>query len=118
MRKILILSLALFSSLGCVFASSATPIHRDPVKSPVVRPQVPENDKNLIILNDFYARDDQFVYAVNADKSAWQKIPVVEYSTFTVLGGQFARDTHNIFQRGSLVKGADMKTFTIISAEH
>ena len=71
-----------------------------------------------MILNDFYAVDETFVYSINDVRTAWVKMPTADRTNFTVIRGQFARDADQIFYRGKKVQGADIKTFSILSESH
>ena len=74
--------------------------------------------KGLIILNDFYAVDEDFVYSINDVRIAWVKMPMADRTNFTVIRGQFARDVDQVFYRGKKIEGVDVKTFSVISAQY
>lgn len=71
-----------------------------------------------MILGDYYAVDRESVYVVNETRSAWVKMPTADRATFRVLGGQFARDRNQIFQKGTRVEGADLGSFSVISGQY
>jgi hypothetical protein len=123
MRKIMILSFVIFMASVSVFADGNavinTPNTPPPINTPT-KPTVPPKDipKGLIILNDFYAVDENFVYAINSTNTAWVKIPTADRTNFTVIRGQFARDVDQIFFRGKKIEGIDVRSFSMISAQH
>lgn len=101
MRKIFSLSLLAFLLLSVAFASSGTSIIPKPVKEIITRPTTtPVQIKGMVILNDFYAVDENFVYSVNPTHTAWVKMPNADRVTIKVITGQFARDIDQIFVRG------------------
>ena len=119
----MILSFVIFMAYVSVFADGNTVISisntTPPINTPT-KPTVPPKDvpKGLIILNDFYAVDDDFVYAINSASTAWVKIPTADRTNFTVIRGQFARDVDQIFFRGKKIDGIDARSFSMISAQH
>ncbi len=120
MRKISTLSLFVFLLFSVVFASSGTTIIPKPVKEVVTTaPTVkPTQVKGLVILNDFYAVDENFVYAVNEKHNAWVKMPNADRVTIKLITGQFARDIDQIFVRGQKLERADIDSFSVISGQY
>ncbi len=120
MRKIIVLS-SIFFLVSTVLASSATDTPPQPIKdTPVITgPTVkPTPVKGLVILNDFYAVDEDFVYSVNEAHNGWVKMPNADRVTIKVIAGQFARDADQIFVRGQTLRGADIDSFSIISGQY
>ena len=72
----------------------------------------------MIILNDDYAIDENFVYVVNSTHTAWVKMPNADRVSFKILDGQYARDADQIFQMGKKIEGADQNSFSVISGEY
>ncbi len=119
MRKIIVLS-SLFFLVGA-FASSGSVTQPKPTpEKPVVANPItkPTPVKGLVILNDYYAVDENFVYAVNDAQNGWVKMPNADRVTITVIAGQFARDVDQIFVRGRKLVGADIDSFSVISGQH
>ncbi len=120
MRKIIALSSLLF--FVSIFASSgAVNTPKTPTEKPVVTSPItpkPTPIKGLIILNDYYAVDENSAYAVNDAQNGWIKIPSADRATMTLIAGQFARDKDEIFVRGKKLEGVDIDSFSVISGQH
>jgi|GEM_PF-1293079 len=87
MKKIVVLSLFIFTPFIGVFASSGSPTvpqEKPVIEKPIVTPSQ-KPIKGLIILGDNYAIDTDAVYVVNTTRSGWTQIPNADRATFKVL---------------------------------
>lgn len=93
--SLLLVNLVIFSS---VFAAgvtttklsnaSTTTSQTDTKKTPI---------KGLVILNDYFAHDENKIYTLNDTKTGWDILPAADYDTFRVMLGWFAQDKNDIF---------------------
>ena len=121
MKKTLLLSSAflILLTLSSVFAAGVTT-----TKVPVVSSQLPIVNtekkiiKGLVILNDYYARDEKSVYTINKAKNGWVALDTADRDTFKVMLGRFAQDKNHIFSMGDILDKVDRASFVVISGTH
>jgi len=74
--------------------------------------------KWLVILNDFFARDEKNAYTINSERTGWTAIEGADRETFKVILGRFAQDKNSIFSFWEKLQDIDQKSFVIISGTH
>lgn len=118
-KNLLILSTLLtLLTLSHTFASGVTNI-RIPTWSQI--PKITPEKKTLqwlVILNNYFAKDDKNLYVINDDKTGWKPLSGADYDTFRVMLGRFAQDKNTIFSLGDPLDGVDRKSFVVISGTH
>lgn len=94
------------------------------VKPPVsqsVKPDVQQSTptvKWLVILNDFFARDENKVYGINDARTGWENMPNVDKKSFKVILGRFAQDKNTMYYLRTPLEWVDRKSFVVISGTH
>lgn len=114
--SLLLVNLVIFSS---VFAAgvtttklsnaSTTTSQTDTKKTPI---------KGLVILNDYFAHDENKIYTLNDTKTGWDILPAADYDTFRVMLGWFAQDKNDIFYWDTILEPVDKTSFVVISGTH
>lgn len=111
-----VLSILLTSSIfASGFTTGKIPTQNRP--TPTVDTQK-NTIKWLVILNDYFARDEKNVYGLNDEKNGWTIIDIADRETFKVILGRFAQDKNTIFSLRQKLENVDRKSFVVISGAH
>ena len=121
MKKSLLGSIIFISilTMSSVSASGVTT-----TKIPTNTSQIPKTDtqknpiKWLVILNDYFARDENRIYGINDERTGWTAIKEADRETFKVILGRFAQDKNTIFYLRNILEKVDTSSFVVISGTH
>ncbi len=121
MKKNLLGSIALVSlmTFSSIFAAGVTTtkissIPTTPTKTDTQKTAI----KGLVILNDYFAHDENTVYVINDAKTGWEKLPSADYESFRVMLGRFAQDVNDLFYLDTVLDPVDRASFVVISGTH
>lgn len=71
-----------------------------------------------MILNDYFARDENRIYGINDERTGWTAIKEADRETFKVILGRFAQDKNTIFYLRNILENVDTSSFVVISGTH
>lgn len=71
----------------------------------------------LVILGDYFARDEQTAYVINETRDNWIPLPA-DVASFEVIRGRFAQDRDHIFYLGNILENVDRGSFSVISGRY